>query len=105
MEIILIHVGVSIVFAVLIGIIINLYFKLKKVKGMFENYTAEYIQMMQNVSTSSAELYEYMQKIDKGGSFQEDDEVGFTFKRLKILIETYNNNVQLLQSLYNDNNK
>lgn len=97
---------VLILFAALGFITMNLLNKFRKLTQLYENNSLEFITMMTQIRDSSQDLYAYMLEVDKGGSFKADDEVGFTFTRLKLLIEAYNNNIQILHSIYDkDNNE
>ena len=77
-----------IISGIIVGIILilsyiirNLLIKVEK----YEDVTIDQTQYLQNISNLIGDSKKHLNKLDEGGVFQSDDEVGYFFKQMKLV--------------------
>lgn len=77
-----------IISGILVGIIIILSYIIRNLMLKVENYedvTIDQTQYLQNISNLIGDSKKHLNKLDEGGVFQSDDEVGYFFKQLQLV--------------------
>jgi hypothetical protein len=64
--------------------------KLEEYIEELENSNTNYYTFYNDLKQMSNESYSRMRQIDRIGSFESDDEIGFIFKDIKLIIEELN---------------
>jgi hypothetical protein len=64
--------------------------KLEEYIEELENSNTNYYTFYNDLKQMSNESYSRMRQIDRIGSFEADDEIGFIFKDIKLIIEELN---------------
>jgi len=75
-----------IISGILVGIIIILSYIIRNLLLKVENYedvTTDQTEYLQNISNLIGDSKKHLKKLDEGGVFQSDDEVGYFFKQLQ----------------------
>ena len=77
-----------IISGIIVGIILilsyiirNLLLKVEK----YEDVTVDQTQYLQNISNLIGDSKKHLNKLDEGGVFQSDDEVGYFFKQIQLV--------------------
>lgn len=100
---ILVFIGIIIV---LLYIIFNLYSKLDALYSQINSYynvENNAIVLIENLIVTYTKVLSKLKRIDRLGSFESDDEVGFVFKTLKKTIEELVSELKVLQTKLNEN--
>ena len=77
-----------IISGILVGIIIILSYIIRNLLLKVENYedvTIDQTQYLQNISNLIGDSKKHLNKLDEGGVFQSDDEVGYFFKQQQLV--------------------
>ena len=77
----------SILLCIMIFITLNLYRKVDKLENMVGDTENMAMNVYNVLLKTFVDAFAELQRVDKGGAFAADDEVGFTFRTIKEVIE------------------
>lgn len=95
---------ISIILLILIYVSITLYRKNSILIDTIEKSLAaedSYLQFFKNLLETYIGVYSKLKRVDRKGSFESDDEIGFVFKSIKTTIGDLHNQLQNIQEVLN----
>lgn len=97
-----------IVILVLLFIVFNMNAKLTALESRLESYTDledNVMILIENLVVTYTKVLSKIKRIDRLGSFESDDEIGFVFKTIKQTIEDLVGELKTIQNTVNEDKK
>jgi predicted PurR-regulated permease PerM len=86
-------ISLTIIFVLIVAVLVYAIINLVKQTEQLEDQVSYYIDVVDSVREKVLDVQVQLKEIDIKGSFEADDEVGFVFKEIQVLVDDLTNTI------------